>query len=108
MRTRAAGWAALLFATLLIVACAQGYDEADLRAQMKAEHARVFSPMGWTLRDFTRLRVEPIGDETLVVHAEYLFEGRNTGTDRRIFVFERRGSDWALTSMGEHESARFD
>lgn len=76
--------------------------------QMREQYARDLGPRGWILREFTRIRPQQVGDDTLLVHAEYVYEGRSTGTDRRLFVFESVDGAWQVSGMGEHESARLD
>jgi hypothetical protein len=96
-----------LFA-ILLTACSPSYDEENLRMQMREQYAPDPGPRGWILREFTRIRPQQVGDDTLLVHAEYVYEGRSTGTDRRLFVFESVDGAWQVSGMGEHESARLD
>jgi hypothetical protein len=93
---------------MLLSACSGGYDEENLRAQMREQYARDLGAQGWVLREFTRIRPQQVSEDTLLVHAEYVYEGRTTGTDRRLFVFESVDGDWRVSSMGEHESAPLD
>lgn len=93
---------------IFLSACSPSYDEENLRVQMREQYARDLGPQGWVLREFTRIQPQQVSDETLLVHAEYVYEGRSSGTDRRLFVFESVDGAWRVSSMGDHESARLD
>jgi len=57
----------------------------------------------------TRFRTEEANESKMVAHVAYVYEGDASGTDQRIFIFEKsEDGNWLITSMGDRDSARFD